>query len=487
MNSPKRSGRSVSNSKMAAVARFAAVPLMILCACAPWSPPVASQELPNFVIIFHDDLGYGDTVPFGNRTHRTPTLDRIAEEGIKLTSFYVASGLCTPSRAALMTACYSRRVGLHVNAAGKFVLFPGDQSGLNPDEVTLAEILKARGYSTAAVGKWHLGDQAPFLPVRHGFEYYFGTPYSNDMGKHYPDWAYPPLPLMRNEAVIETEPDQNLLTGRYTAEAIRFMTEHRTRPFFLYLAHSMPHDPAHAGPGFRGKSANGIYGDTIEELDWSTGQILDALKRLELDDRTLVVLTSDNGAPRRWGGSNAPLRGFKESTWEGGMRVPCLARWPGKIPRGSVSDQMVTSMDLLPTLAGLGGAAVPGDRILDGRDVWPILSSQPGARTPHDRFFYYFMGDLEAVRSGKWKLHLGHRPPNSTDRVVQDPELYDLEADLGETTTLAAKHPNVVRRLMALAEEAREELGDDRTGHKGTRTRPAGFQERAAPLTQDSR
>jgi arylsulfatase A-like enzyme len=307
------------------------------------------------------------------------------------------------------------------------------------------------------------------------------------MGKHYPDWGYPPLPLMRNETVIETEPDQNLLTGRYTAEAIRFLTEHRSRPFFLYLAHSMPHDPAHAGAEFRGKSANGIYGDTIEELDWSTGRILDTLKRLDLDDRTLVVLTSDNGAPRRWGGSNAPLRGFKGSTWEGGMRVPCLVRWPGKIPPGSVSDQMVTSMDLLPTLARLGGAELPRDRILDGRDVWPILSGQPGARTPHDRFFYYFMGDLEAVRSGKWKLHLGHRPSNSTDRVVQEPELYDLEADVGETTNLAAEHPDVVRQLMALAEQARKELGDDRTGQKGTRTRPAGFLKQAAPLTKDPR
>jgi arylsulfatase A len=307
MNSPKRSGRSVSNSKMAAVARFAAVPLMILCACAPSLPPVASQELPNFVIIFHDDLGYGDTGPFGNRTHRTPNLDRMAAEGIKLTTFYVASGLCTPSRAALMTACYPRRFGLHVNGAGKFVLFPGDQSGLNSDEVTLAEILKARGYSTAAVGKWHLGDQAPFLPVRHGFEYYFGIPYSNDMGKHYPDWGYPPLPLRRNEAVIETEPDQNLLTGRYTAEAIRFMTEHRTRPFFLYLAHSMPHDPAHAGPGFRGKSGNGIYGDTIEELDWSTGQILDALKRLELDGRWQRHLAYPVSTTRRQDSSRSLL------------------------------------------------------------------------------------------------------------------------------------------------------------------------------------
>jgi arylsulfatase A-like enzyme len=464
---------------------LALLPLVVLCGCrSVLQLGAAPQRHPNFIIILHDDLGYGDTGPFGNRTHRTPNLNRMAAEGIKLTSFYVASGLCTPSRAALMTGSYPRRVGMHVNSKKYFVLVPGDQSGLNPTEVTLPEMLKARGYATGAIGKWHLGDQAPFLPVRHGFDYYFGIPYSNDMGRHYPDWGFPPLPLMRNEAVIETEPDQNRLTARFTEQAIRFITDHRSHPFFLYLAHAMPHDPAHAGEQFRGKSANGIYGDTVEELDWSTGRMLDTLQALGIDDRTLVIVTSDNGAPRRWGGSNGPLRGFKGSTWEGGMRVPCLARWPGKIRRGSVSDAMATSMDLLPTLAALSGAAVPTDRVLDGRDVWPILSGQPGARTPHDDLLYYFMGDLEAVRSGKWKLHLGHRAPGNTAPVQQDPELYDLEADLGETRDVAVAHPDVVRRLMSIAEGAREELGDDRTGQKGNRTRPPGFFERAAPRTR---
>jgi len=268
---------------------------------------------PNFIIIFCDDLGYGDVGCFGSEKHRTPNINRMAAEGMRFTSFYVTSGVCTPSRSSLMTGCYPRRVNMHESDRNECVLFPVARKGLNPDEITIAEVLKAQGYATACVGKWHLGDQPEFLPTSQGFDYYFGIPYSNDMGANQRN-SNPPLPLVRNKKVIEAPADQNTLTQRYTQEVIKFITANKDTPFFIYLPHTMPHNPVHSSEKFRGRSANGGYGDSVEEIDWSTGEILAALKKLDIDERTLVVFTSDNGAAPRWGGSNLPLSGWKGST-----------------------------------------------------------------------------------------------------------------------------------------------------------------------------
>ena len=453
-------------------ATVAALPMVGATALAKGERP------PNLVIILCDNLGYGDIGCFGSTKHRTPHVDRMAAEGMRLTSFYVSSGVCTPSRASLMTGCYPRRVNMHVNGKGGVVLFPVDTKGLNPDEVTVAEVLKAQGYATACIGKWHLGDQPQFLPTRQGFDHYFGIPYSDDMvGTK--DGRRPPLPLMRGERVIEAPVDRSTLTARYTREAIDFITANRERPFFLYLPHAMPGSTRKpfASKPFQGKSANGAYGDSVEEIDWSTGEILAAIKRMGLDEHTLVVWTSDNGAPRRNPpqGSNAPLRGWGYTTGEGAMRVPCVVRWPGKVPAGTACDEVCTTMDLLPTFARLAGTTPPKGRPIDGRDIWPLLSRAEGARSPHEAFYYYYLGQLQAVRSGKWKLYLPLDAKWVTfgGRTRKSPaELYDLDADLGETRNLAAKRPEVVKRLSALAERARADLGD--IGLRGKGQRPAG-------------
>ena len=440
----------------------------------------AQQERPpNFVLIYCDDLGYGDLGCFGSILHRTPNIDRMAAEGMRLTSFYVTSGVCTPSRSSLMTACYPRRVNMHVSAQGEWVLFAVARKGLNPGEITVAEVLRERGYATACVGKWHLGDQRPFLPTRQGFDSYFGIPYSNDMGAAQRK-NNPPLPLLRDETVVEAPAVQETLTRRYTEEAIRFITANRERPFFLYLPHTMPHDPVHASEGFLGESANGTYGDAVEEIDWSTGRILRALRELDLDGSTLVMFTSDNGAGKTFGGSNAPLRGHKGSTWEGGMRVPCVVRWPGVVPAGSTCDEIATTLDVLPTFAHLAGAHVPTDRILDGRDVRSLLTGQPGAVSPHEAFFYYFKDELQALRSGRWKLHLARG--EGEKRVER--QLYDLQRDVAESADVAEEHPDVVARLEALAEACRDDLGD--RGRGGRNQRPAGIMENPRPLSAPS-
>lgn len=439
---------------------------------------------PNFIIIFCDDLGYGDIGCFGSKKHRTPSIDRMAKEGMRFTSFYVTSGVCTPSRSSLMTGCYPRRVNMHDDGRGKWVLFPASHKGLHPDEITIAEVLKERGYATAIVGKWHLGDQPDFLPTQQGFDSYFGIPYSNDMGKWNKNRNYPPLPLLRNVKVVQREPDQTLLTKRYTEEAIKFITTNKDKPFFLYLPHTMPHNPVSASAPFAGRSANGGFGDAVEEIDWSTGEILTTLERLGIDDRTMVVFTSDNGAARRWGGSNAPLSGFKGSTMEGGMRVPCVVRWPGKVPAGTTCDLVTSTIDMLPTLAKLADARVPDDRIIDGKDIWPLMSGDPDAKSPHDAFYYYSIDQLQAVRSGKWKLHLSRQDSQrgQEGEARQVPvRLYDLKTDIGETTNVAADHPAVVKRLLALAELAGADLGDGQK--QGKHQRPAGFVEKPKPLT----
>ncbi|MCK4294744.1 MAG: sulfatase-like hydrolase/transferase [Planctomycetes bacterium] len=451
------------------------------CASAARKTAAIPQGRPNFIIIYCDDLGYGDIGCFGSTKHRTPNIDKMAAEGMKFTSFYVTSGVCTPSRSSLMTGCYPRRVNMHQSARGEWVLFPVAKKGLNPDEITIAEVLKAQGYATACVGKWHLGDQPQFLPTRQGFDYYFGIPYSNDMGSRQRK-QNPPLPLLRNEKVIEAPADQNTITKRYTEEVIKFITANKDKPFFVYLPHTMPHNPVHSSDAFRGKSANGGYGDCVEEIDWSTGQILAALKKLGIDDNTLVIFTSDNGAANRWGGGNAPLSGGKGSTMEGGMREPCVIRWPGKIPAGTECSELACTMDLLPTFAKLAATTAPTDRIIDGKDIWPLMAARKGAKSPHEAFYYYYRDRLQAVRSGKWKLHLPRKQKRSRDKKPEQwpARLYDLEADIAEKNDLTAKHPAVVKRLLALAEKAKQDLGDG--SQKGANQRPAGLAGTPKPL-----
>jgi arylsulfatase A len=456
-----------------------------------WLHAAAVPSPPNFVIIFCDDLGYADIEPFGAPRTRTPHLTRMAAEGIRFTDFHVTSGVCTPSRASLMTGCYPKRVGLHESEKGAWVLFPGDARGLHRNEITLAEVLKPRGYATACVGKWHLGDQPEFFPTRQGFDSWFGIPFSNDMGqvtdKGRARRGRPPTPLVRDDRVVEEEPDQTQLTRRYTEEALRFLGENRARPFFLYLAHTMPHWPQYASERFAGKSANSRFGDTVEEIDWSTGEILSALKRLGLDERTLVLFTSDNGGPLNQGANNTPLRGGKGTTWEGGFRVPMLARWPGRIPAGAVCGELATTMDLLPTFARLARAEPPRDRVIDGKDIWPLLSGRPGARTPYEGFFYYHLGQLQAVRGGDWKLFVPHvaRPrqadPKATVQIKV--QLYNLAADICETNNVAAQHPDVVARLTALADRAKEDLGDTSLNLAGRNTREPGHASSPSTLT----
>jgi arylsulfatase A-like enzyme len=459
----------------------------VVCGCTPTTISLSDTgsgpvEKPNFIIIFCDDLGYGDLGCFGSKVHRTPNLDRMAAEGMKFTSFYVTSSVCTPSRASLMTGCYPKRVDMHKDSHGKCVLFPGDGKGLNPDEITIAEILKQRGYATCCIGKWHLGDQLDFLPTRQGFDHYYGIPYSNDMGAE--QWhTNPPLPLLRNEEVIEAPAVQDTLTQRYTDEAIKFISKNKGRPFFLYLPHTMVHDPLHASDAFRGKSANGRYGDAVEEIDWSTGRILKTLRDLKLDERTLVVFTSDNGASSNYGGSNSPLRGHKGTTWEGGMREPAIMWWPGRVPAGRTCDEMAVTMDLLPTLASLAGTEPPTDRTIDGRNIWPLMAGHENAKSPHQAFYYYQIDQLQAVRSGKWKLHLPLKPKKRHwgEPIPEAPvALYDLENDVAEKNNVAEHHPNVVKLLLALAEEARRDLGD--AERDGADLRPAGWVVSPKPL-----
>ena len=445
-----------------------------------------AAEKPNFVLIFVDDLGYADIGPFGSTLHRTPHLDRMAAEGRKLTSFYVSANVCTPSRSSLMTGSYPRRVGLDENEKGQWVLFPRNEEGLNPDEVTVAEMLKDVGYQTALVGKWHLGDQKAFLPTRHGFDSYFGIPFSNDMGhdSRRQPYNYPPLPLLRGEEVIEEEPDQRLITQRYTHEALEFIERSKDGPFFLYLAHTMPHWPQYASEDFAGKSKNGKWGDTVEEIDWSTGQIFAKLDELGIDDDTLVIFTSDNGGATRHGASNAPLRGSKGTTWEGGHRVCFLARWPGHVPAGTSSDAMALSIDVLPTFAALAGGEVPSDRVIDGKDIRPILLGSESEPTPHVAYYYYFVSHLNAVRSGRWKLHVARRGGRAPDYEPSPVlELYDLHSDIGETQNVAEAYPQVVERLQALVEIARADLGDGK--RPGRNVRPAGVVDSAVGLTSN--
>lgn len=434
-----------------------------------------SAAKPNFIVVFIDDLGYGDIGPFGATKHRTPVLDRMAEEGMRLTDFYSTCSVCTPSRSSLMTGCYPRRVNMHVDERNLCVLFPAARKGLHPDEITIADLLKTQGYATACIGKWHLGDHPDFLPTSQGFDYYYGIPYSNDMNR-----KNVPLPLVRNETVIEAPVKQGTITARYTEEAVNFIKANKDKPLFIYLPHTAVHLPLFPGADFKGKSQNGAYGDWVEELDWSMGELFKTLKAEGIDDNTLVLFTSDNGSQRQ--GSNGPLRGGKGRTDEGGMREPCVVRWPGKVPAGSSSAEITSTIDLLPTFAKLAGTEPPADRIIDGRDIWPILSGQPGAKSQHEAFYYYQMDQLQAVRSGKWKLFVAMdakkrnwgKPEGKTEL-----KLFDLVADIHEDNNVAGANPEVVERLLALAEKAREDLGD--VNRPGQGQRPAGWVDQPAP------
>jgi arylsulfatase A-like enzyme len=443
---------------------------------------------PNFVVIFVDNLGNGDLGCFGSKLHRTPHIDQIAAAGTRFTSFYVASGVCTPSRASLLTGCYPRRVNLHISDRNAAVLQPVSPKGLHPDETTIAETLKSVGYATACIGKWHLGDQQPFLPTRQGFDWFFGIPYSDDMTKDKSPATWPELPLLRGEQVIEAPADRNLLVRRCTDEAVAFLEQHRQRPFLLYLPHPMPGSTPQpfSSAAFRGKSRNGDYGDSVEELDWSTGVILAALDRLGLAADTLVVWTSDNGAVQRRPpqGSCAPYKGYGYDTSEGAMRMPCVMRWPGRIAAGAVNDELCSTLDLLPTFAQLAGAALP-QRPIDGHDISPLLLGARGAKSPWDEvgFCYYRMEQLQAVRAGDWKLYLpldAKLVTNNRQTARVPLELYDVRHDVGETRERSRAHPEVVRRLQALADRARRELGD--MDQSGTGQRPAGWVPQPKPL-----
>ena len=455
---------------------------------APGGNGASDGKKLNFVIIFTDDQGYQDVGCFGSPKIKTPNLDRMAAEGMKFTDFYVAASVCSPSRLALMTGCYPPRVG------NLPVLSPGSKIGINPEETTIAEILKSAGYATAAIGKWHLGYQKQFLPTSNGFDSYLGVPYSNDMTVA-ADMEFAPdarldegftaekvkagekqknqVPLMRDEKVVDYPVDQTKLTQRYTAEAVRLLNLNKDRPFFIYLAHTMPHVPLHASGKFKGISARGLYGDTIEEIDWSVGEVLKTIKQLGLDDNTLVFFCSDNGpwlAKGADAGCALPLRDGKFSTWEGGMREPTIMRLPGKIPAGTVCSEVAGTIDMLPTIAGLAGAKQPA-RLIDGKDIWPLMTGQDGAKSPHEAYYYYRGGTLEALRQGKWKLHLAGKPAAAKKAAKADakndakkkaelagPELYDLAADIGETTNVADKNPDVVSALTKLAHAFDAEL-----------------------------
>ncbi len=439
--------------------------------------PARDAGKANIILMNCDDLGYGDLACYGSPCNSTPHLDRLAAEGMRFTDFYMASPVCSPSRGAMLTGCYPPRIGFG-SFDGRGVLFPGDPIGLNPSEITIAALLRDAGYATKIVGKWHCGDQPEFLPTRHGFDSYYGLPYSNDMGRQKVDDKWPPLPLLRDEEVMQEQPDQSGLTERYVEESLRFIREQRQRPFFLYLAHMHVHLPIYAPARFLRESRNGAYGAAVACIDWAAGVIMAELRRLGLEDNTMVIFTSDNGSRCRGeGGSNGVLRGIKTTTWEGGQRVPCIIRWPGHIPAGSTCTGLASAMDFYPTLAAIAGCAVPTDRIIDGRDITPLMLSGGAAASPREAFFYYNRNDLEAVRDGRWKLHVR----KSRQAIA---ELYDLRNDPGENRNVHADEPAVVARLTALLERCREDLGDEALGIAGQNVRPAGRVASPRTLTQ---
>ncbi len=447
--------------------------VVALCLTVTGLGQVAAADPPNIVVIFIDDLGYGDIGPFGATVQKTPNLDRMAAEGRKLTSFYAAP-VCTVSRAQLLTGSYGPRCG------DPWVYMPASPAGLAPSEVTIAERLKALGYATACVGKWHLGDQREFLPTQHGFDRYLGIPYSNDMQKVSAETGERVVPLVRDDKVeaLLTDEEQRSIVERYTAEAVDFITESKSKPFFLYMPHTAVHIPVFPGKAFEGKSDNGSFGDWVSEVDWSVGQVLDALRDNALDEKTLVIFTSDNGPWIGWVKdltSAGPLRGSKGSTWEGGVRVPTIARWPARIPAGTACDRVCGTIDLLPTFVSLAGGTVPAEPVIDGRDISGLMLATSD-QSPREAHYYFSRSKLDAVRQGKWKLAVAPQPEKMGKGVPQipasmdKPRLYDLDADIGETTDVATDHPEVVEKLRDLAAKMTAELIDPESAAR----RPAG-------------
>ncbi|HLH54402.1 MAG TPA: sulfatase [Verrucomicrobiae bacterium] len=482
-----------------------AVLAAVVIVCFSWTCNKArarEPRLPNIIIIFTDDQGYADVGVFGAKGFQTPNLDKLAAQGCIFRNFHVAQPICSASRAGLLTGCYPNRIGIH-GALG-----PNSKVGISASEVTLAQLLKQRGYATAIFGKWHLGDAPQFLPLQHGFDEYFGLPYSNDMWPLHPDLVnlpandekrkrgYPDLVMYEGNRVVipqVTHADQNQLTTWYTEHALKFIEENRERPFFLFLAHNMPHVPLHVSDKFRGKTARGLYGDVIEEIDWSVGQVMEALRRNGLEDKTWVIFTSDNGPWLSYGdhaGSAYPLREGKGTQWEGGTREPCIMRWPGKIPAGTESWRILMSIDLFPTIAKQVQARLPAHKI-DGLDVWPIITGKRSARNPHSAYwFYYEVNQLQAIVSGdgRWKLQLPHTyrtlagrpgghggvPVPYEQRKIEKAELYDLVNDISESRDVAAGNPGIVKRLETEAEKARAQLGDSLNDRPGKERREPG-------------
>jgi len=434
----------------------------------------SAAKKPNFVIIFADDQGYADLGCFGHPTIKTPNLDRMAYEGMKLTQFYSASAICSPSRAALLTGRLPKRCGVTE------VLWPHTKKGLPASEITLAELLKQSGYATACIGKWHLGHRNGYLPTDRGFDSYYGIPYSNDMwidaeakmakdivlredvtiedirADKYKRYNPKYVPLMRNDEVVEFPADQMTLTKRYTAQAIEFIKENQKKPFFLYLPHTMPHIPLYASESFKDKSLRGLYGDVIEELDWSVGRVLNKLKDTGLDKNTLVVFTSDNGpwlSTKLNGGSAGMLRGGKFTTWEGGHREPAIAWWPGTVPAGTVNMGITSTLDILPTFLDFAGAEVPGDRVIDGYSLQELLTKNK--KSPREIMYYYRGGKLRAVRMGHWKVHYETMPEIEGKKYTKHdpPILYNIEQDPGEQYNIAPKHPDVLTRIQKIVDE----------------------------------
>ncbi|MEZ6130652.1 MAG: sulfatase [Planctomycetaceae bacterium] len=466
--------------------------LLSLCVLSLVAMPVhADERPPNIVVIFMDDMGYADIGPFGAEAYETPNLDRMAREGRIFTDFYVTQAVCSASRAGLMTGCYNVRVGI-LGALG-----PSAKIGISAEEVTLAEICKQKNYATACYGKWHLGHHEKFLPMQHGFDDYFGLPYSNDMWPYHPGVLHlpmeerlkrwPNLPLIDGNTIVNaavTGKDQEQLTTQYTERAVQFIEDNKAKPFLVYLPHSMVHVPLYVSDKFKGKSQAGLFGDVMMEVDWSVGRILDTLRDNNLHEQTLVIFTSDNGPWLSYGdhaGSAGPLREGKGTMFEGGCRESCVMWWPGKIPANTRCSVPAMTIDILPTVAGLIGATLP-DHPIDGKDIWPLMSGEEGAQSPQEAYFLYYGKQLQAVRSGPWKLHFPHGyrtlagKPGGTGGIPANYsnaeiglELFDLNADIGETTDVSEKHPDVVARLSALADKMRRELGDNKIQGTGNR------------------
>ncbi len=441
-----------------------------------------AADTPNFVLIFIDDMGYGDIGPYGSTLNRTPNLNRMADEGMKLTSFYAAP-VCSASRAQLLTGCYAPRVSV------PGVFFPAGPQGLNPAETTVAEYLKELGYATTCIGKWHLGDQPEFLPTNQGFDHYFGIPYSNDMQRNSAVDGRRVTPLLRDDKVADLleDEDQRRVTREYTEEAVKFIQEHRDQPFFLYFPHTAMHVPLFPHQDFVGKSDNGTYGDWVEEVDWSVGQVLDTLRKHQLDKKTLVIFTSDNGpwaSKGKAGGVSGPLRGSKGCTLEGGVREPTICWWPSKIEAGSQCDAVAGTTDILPTFVSLAGGNVRSDVNIDGKDIAPLMLGKT-TESPHQAWYYYQGNRLQAVRSGAWKLAI---TPQSLGMGIKEKpadlsaaglRLYNLEEEIGEVTNVADQNPDVVARLQKLADEMIADIGSGKTGPG---VRPPGVNENPVTL-----